>query len=68
MREAHEEANAQIAIDSLLAVYAVPHISQVHLMYRAKLAQPGFSAGPESLDVKLFSWEEIPWANWPFPA
>jgi ADP-ribose pyrophosphatase YjhB (NUDIX family) len=68
MREAREEANAEIAIDSLLAVYAVPHISQVHLMYRAKLAQPAFSAGPESLEVKLFSWEEIPWGELAFPS
>jgi ADP-ribose pyrophosphatase YjhB (NUDIX family) len=68
MREAREEANADIAIDSLLAIYAVPHISQVHLMYRAKLARPGFSAGPESLDVKLFSWEEIPWGELAFPS
>ncbi len=68
MREAREEANAQIAIDSLLGVYAVPHISQVHLMYRAKLAQPAFSAGPESLEVKLFSWDEIPWGELAFPS
>ncbi|HEY2070306.1 MAG TPA: NUDIX hydrolase [Rhizomicrobium sp.] len=67
-REAREEANAVIAIDALLAVYAVPHISQVQLMYRAQLAQPEFSAGPESLDVALFSWDDIPWAELAFPS
>jgi len=68
MREAQEEANAKIVIDSLLAVYAVPHISQVHLMYRAKLVQPDFSAGPESLEVRLFAWDDIPWGELAFPS
>jgi ADP-ribose pyrophosphatase YjhB (NUDIX family) len=67
-REAREEANAEIAIDALLAVYAVPHISQVQLMYRATLAQPDFSPGPESLDVALFEWDDIPWTELAFPS
>ena len=67
-REAREEACAEISIDALLAVYSVPHISQVHLMYRAKLAKEVFSPGPESLEVKLFSWDEIPWSELAFPS
>ncbi len=67
-REAREEAEADIKIDALLAVYAVPHISQVQLMYRATLAKPEFAAGPESLEVQLFSWEEIPWSELAFPS
>jgi ADP-ribose pyrophosphatase YjhB (NUDIX family) len=67
-REAREEAEADIEINALLAVYAVPHISQVQLMYRARLAKPEFSAGPESLEVKLFAWDEIPWNEIAFPS
>jgi len=67
-REAREEAEADIEINALLAVYAVPHISQVQLMYRATLAAPVFAAGPESLDVKLFAWDEIPWSELAFPS
>lgn len=67
-REAREEACAIIEIDALLAVYAVPHISQVQLMYRARLSAPEFAAGPESLDVKLFLWDEIPWSELAFPS
>jgi hypothetical protein len=52
----------------LLAVYAVPHISQVQLMYRARLAKPVFSAGPESLEVSLFDWDDIPWSELAFPS
>jgi hypothetical protein len=37
-------------------------------MYRARLAHPGFAAGPESLEVKLFAWEDIPWTELAFPS
>jgi ADP-ribose pyrophosphatase YjhB (NUDIX family) len=67
-REAREEAEADIEINALLAVYAVPHISQIQLMYRARLAKPEFSAGTESLEVKLFDWEDIPWSELAFPS
>ena len=67
-REAREEACAEIVINALLAVYTVPHISQVQLMYRARLDRPVFAAGPESLEVGLFGWNEIPWAELAFPS
>ena len=66
-REAREEANAEIEIDTLLAVYTIPRISQVQLIYRAELPQPVFSAGPESTEVALFTWDEIPWDQIAFP-
>jgi ADP-ribose pyrophosphatase YjhB (NUDIX family) len=67
-REAWEEARARIAINALLGVYSVPRISQVQLIYRATLAQPGFAAGPESLEVALFDWDQIPWSELAFPS
>lgn len=67
-REAREEANAEIRIRDLLAVYNIPRIAQVQLMYRAELATPEFSSGPESLEVALFAWEDIPWAELAFPS
>jgi ADP-ribose pyrophosphatase YjhB (NUDIX family) len=67
-REALEEACANILIDALLAVYSVAHISQVQLMYRARLETSAFSAGPESLEVALFGWDEIPWDELAFPS
>jgi ADP-ribose pyrophosphatase YjhB (NUDIX family) len=68
IREAWEEAQAHIAIDGLLAIYDIPRISQVQLIYRARLITPDFAAGPESLDVRLFHWDEIPWADLAFPS
>lgn len=67
-REAMEEACAAIAIDALLAVYSIPRISQIQLIYRAMLAAPVFAAGPESLEVGLFAWDEIPWSEIAFPS
>ncbi|HZS84595.1 MAG TPA: NUDIX hydrolase [Stellaceae bacterium] len=67
-REAREEAQADIAIDGLLAVYSIPRISQVQLIYRAHLRRPEFAAGVESLEVGLFGWSEIPWDELAFPS
>ncbi|KZD01891.1 NUDIX hydrolase [Oceanibaculum pacificum] len=67
-REAREEALAEIAIDRLLAVYSIPRISQVQLIYRARLARPDFGVGEESLEVALFGWDDIPWDDIAFPS
>lgn len=67
-REAREEAECDIVLDGLLAVYSIPRLSQVQLMYRARLSSENFSAGPESLEVRLFDWDDIPWAEIAFPS
>ncbi|WP_207480335.1 NUDIX hydrolase [Arenibaculum pallidiluteum] len=66
-REAWEEARARIEIDCLLAVYDLPWIGQVQMIFRARLLAPDVSAGPESLEVGLFPWDEIPRAEIAFP-
>ena len=67
-REAHEEALAHIRIHDLLAVYNIPRISQVQLMYRASLSVPEIGGGPESLEVALYEWDDIPWDELAFPS
>ncbi len=67
-REAREEACAVIEIERLLAVYSILRISQVQLMFRARLTAPDIAAGPESEAVGLFSWDEIPWEDLAFPS
>lgn len=66
-REAMEEAGADIALDGILAIYDVSRIGQVQVMYRARFATPGIEAGVESLEVRMFAWEEIPWDSIAFP-
>ncbi len=67
-REAWEEAQARIQIEGLLAIYDIPRISQVQLIYRARLIDDAVAAGPESLEVALFAWDEIPWHETAFPS
>jgi ADP-ribose pyrophosphatase YjhB (NUDIX family) len=66
-REAWEEARARIQLEGLLAVYSVRRIDQIQLLYRARLLDPDVSAGPESLEVRLVGWGEIPWDELAFP-
>jgi ADP-ribose pyrophosphatase YjhB (NUDIX family) len=67
-REAWEEARARIEIEGLIAVYSVPRIGQVQLLYRARLLEPdAVEAGPESLEVRLVGWDEVPWDELAFP-
>ncbi|TNE59942.1 MAG: NUDIX domain-containing protein [Alphaproteobacteria bacterium] len=68
IREAQEEACAEIEIENLLAVYNIPRISQVQLMHVARLKSPHIAPGPESLEVGLFTWEDIPWGELAFPS
>ena len=60
-RETLEEANAQVDIGELYSLYNLPYINQVHLLFRARLLNLDFSPGVESLEVQLFSEQDIPW-------
>ena len=67
-REAWEEARAKLALEGILGVYSIARIGQVQVIFRARLAEPGFAPGPESLEVRLFEWGEIPWDEIAFPS
>jgi ADP-ribose pyrophosphatase YjhB (NUDIX family) len=60
-RESLEEAMADVEIGSLLAVVHVLHADQVHVTFRARLPEPTFGAGAESLDVVLCDEADVPW-------
>jgi ADP-ribose pyrophosphatase YjhB (NUDIX family) len=60
-RETVEEACATLRNLHLYTLIDVPHISQVHVFYRAELLSPDFAAGVESLEVQLFDEADIPW-------
>jgi ADP-ribose pyrophosphatase YjhB (NUDIX family) len=67
IRETEEEAGANIELGGLFTLLNVAHVHQVHLFYLARLRDLNFSAGIESLDVRLFSESEIPWDDLAFP-
>ena len=66
VRETLEEAKARVAIGDLYTVISLPHISQVYMMFRARLLDTDFGPGSESLDVRLFDEDEIPWEDLAF--
>jgi len=61
LRETLEEANARVELGELYTVISLPHISQIYVMFRSRLVDLDFGPGPESLEVRLFAEEEIPW-------
>ena len=60
-REAWEEARADITLDGILAIFSLPRIGQVQVIFRGRFAAlPHYAPGPESMEVRLFDWSEIP--------
>ncbi len=66
-RETWEEACGKLTDMALYGVYSIPHINQVYMMFRARLASDDFAAGSESLEVKLCEEHDIPWKELAFP-
>ncbi|HEX4985407.1 MAG TPA: NUDIX hydrolase [Burkholderiales bacterium] len=60
-RETLEEANAKVEVLGLYALFNIPHINQVYMLFRARLLDLDFSAGAETLEARLFAEHEIPW-------
>ena len=61
IRESQEEALFTPSLGRILAIVDVVHANQVHIFFRAKLTDHNFGPGVESLDVKMFSLDDIPW-------
>jgi ADP-ribose pyrophosphatase YjhB (NUDIX family) len=66
IRETWEEAHASLEPLQLYGIFSLPHISQVYVLFRAPLRDLTFQPGMESLEVSLFSQDEIPWENLAF--
>ncbi len=66
-RETQEEALADVEIIRPFARIDLTRIGQVHEMFLARLNSPEVGAGAESIEVKWFSWSEIPWSDLAFP-
>lgn len=61
-RETREEALAEVKIGRLFASVDVIEAGQVHLFFAATLLG-SFGVGEETLEVGLFSPEDIPWED-----
>ena len=67
IRETLEEAKAKIRIESLYALFSLPRVGQVYVVYRGILLNQDYGPGDESLEVQLFPPTEIPWNDLAFP-
>lgn len=67
VRETHEEAGARVQVIAPYAHFDVPRIGQAYILYRARMLEPHFGPGTESLEVSWMSPEELPWNDLAFP-
>ena len=65
-RETLEEAGATAIELQAFALLDVPQVHQVHIFYLARLAEPAFSSGAESLETRLYREDEVPWKDLAF--
>jgi ADP-ribose pyrophosphatase YjhB (NUDIX family) len=61
LRETEEEARARVELGALYTMISLPQISQLYVIFRARLLDLDFAPGPESLEVRLFDEHEVPW-------
>ncbi len=66
-RETVEEACADVVVEQLFALFSLPEINQVYMIFLSQLIGPDFSPGLESLECGLFTEMEIPWSEIAFP-
>jgi ADP-ribose pyrophosphatase YjhB (NUDIX family) len=60
-RETLEEANANVEVGDLFALYNIPHINQVYMLFRARLLDLDYHAGAETLELRLCNDIDVPW-------
>ena len=65
-RETLEEANARVEVSGLYALFNLPRIDQIYMLFRGRLLDLDFGPGDESLEVKLCAKEEVPWEDLAF--
>ena len=61
LRETREEALAEVESQGIYALFNLPQINQVHIIFRGNLVNTDFGAGDESLEVALYEEQQIPW-------
>jgi ADP-ribose pyrophosphatase YjhB (NUDIX family) len=65
-RETLEEAGARVTDLKPYLLYNLAFINQIYLLFRARLVDVGFAVGQESLEVRLFREQDIPWDQMAF--
>jgi len=61
IREVFEETTSRVEIIGLHTLYSIPKLNQVYMHFLATLNALDFQPTEESLEVQLFTEEDIPW-------
>jgi 8-oxo-dGTP diphosphatase len=68
VRETKEEANVDVEVRGLLDVFSYPGSPVVVVAYAAEIVMGTPEAKDESLDLRAFAPDEIPWDELAFPS
>ena len=66
-RETLEETRTKVEMRDLYLIFNIPQISQIYMIFLADVIQEDFGQTSESLEVRLFGEDEIPWEQLAFP-
>jgi len=61
IREVFEETTSRVEIIGLHTLYSIPKLNQIYTHFLANLNALDFQPTEESLEVQLFTEEDIPW-------
>ena len=65
-RETREEADVELQALTPFAMFDLPFINQIYLMFRGPMASTDWHPGEESLEVRLFAQDDLPWEELAF--
>jgi ADP-ribose pyrophosphatase YjhB (NUDIX family) len=68
LREVWEESGVRAEILSPYSVFSVPRISEVYIIFRARVLEITDQFGPETLARQFFAPQDIPWDSIYYPA
>lgn len=61
LRESQEEAHLNLKMGRLFSVVDLPQYNQVHFFYLATMLDDSWQLTPESTEIQLFDFDQIPW-------
>ncbi len=66
-RETREEAQVDVEITALYALFTLVPVNQVYVVFRGAMRTPDFAVSSESSEIQLVHPDEIPWSELAFP-
>ncbi len=67
LRETVEESCAQVENLKLFRILNVAATNQIHIFFSADMPKPEYEVTPESTEINLYSFDDIPWRKLAFP-